>query len=194
MFTLSNYFIKQEFALFKLTSKYLITNPETNQLIATAEENISALQKYSRLLIKKQFFGTTVEIKSKETGQVVYSIKKSGFWAPRVDVFDGSGNNIGYFKSRAFSLKGKFDVFTTDNAKLAEVTGEFMSWNYSFIDITGKQLGTVTKKWSGIGKELFTNSDNYMISIGDSVAGNSNIMALLIMAGLAIDIVYRERN
>ncbi len=194
MFTQSNYLIKQEFALFKLTSKYFINDPESNNIIAIAEENISALQKYSRLLIKKQFFGTTVEIKDAASQQIIYTIKKSGFFAPKVEVRDASGNSIGYFKSKVFSLKGMFDVFTSDNTKLADVTGEFLSWNYTFKDVTGKQLGVVTKKWSGIGKEFFTSSDNYMISIDESVKGNSNIMALLIIAGLAIDIVYRERN
>lgn len=194
MFTQSNYFIKQEFALFKLTSKYFITNPETKETIAIAEENISPLHKYSRLFIKKQFFGTKVDIKDAASQQVLYTIKKSGFWAPKVSVTDSTGNNLGHFQSKAFSLKGMFDVYESNNTKLAQVTGEFFKWNYTFTDITGKQLGLVTKQWSGLGKELFTSSDNYMISIDESVQGNSNIMALLIIAGLAIDIVYRERN
>jgi uncharacterized protein YxjI len=194
MFTQSTYFIKQEFAFFKLTSKYFIIDPENNKTVAVATENISALQKYSRLLIKKQFFGTTVEIKEESSGKVMYAIKKSGMWAPKVTVADATGNSLGYFKTKVLSLKGKFDVYTSTDTKLAEVTGEFLSWNYSFTDTSGKQLGMVTKKWSGIGKELFTNSDNYVISIDDSLKGDSNMMALLIMAGLALDVVYREKN
>lgn len=194
MFTLPNYFIKQEFALFKLTSKYFITNPETKATVAIAEENISNLQKFSRLLIKKRLLGTKVEIKSAATNEIVYTIKKSGIWAPVVNVMDATGNSIGYFKSKAFSIRGMFDVFTPDGAKVAAVTGEFMSWNYTFTDVTGKHLGMVTKKWSGIGKEMFTNADNYMISISEPGESSSTIMPLLIIAGLAIDIVYRERN
>jgi uncharacterized protein YxjI len=194
MFTQSTYLIKQEFALFKLTSKYFIIDAGSNNTVAVASENISALQKYSRLLIKKQFFGTTVDIKEESSGQVLYSIKKSGFWAPKVTVVDATGTSIGYFKSKVLSLKGKFDVYTSTDTKLAEVTGELLSWNYSFTDTTGKELGKVTKKWSGIGKELFTSSDNYVISVDDSLKGNSNMMALMIMAGLALDVVYREKN
>ncbi len=194
MFNKANYFIKQEFALLKLTSKYFIIDPENQKTVAIAAENISPLQKYSRLLIKKQFFGTRFDIKEEASGNVVYTIQKSGFWAPKVSVMDSTGNPVGYFKSKAFSLKGMFDVFASNDTKLAEVTGEFLSWNYTFKDTSGKQLGTVTKKWAGIGKELFTGSDNYMISLDDSVKESAGTMALLIIAGLAIDIVYHEKN
>lgn len=194
MFSQSTYFIKQEFALFKLTTKYFIIDPESKKTIAVAAENIGALQKYSRLLIKKQFFGTNVEIKDEATGNIIYTIKKSGFWAPKVSVTDTTGNSIGYFKSKPFSLKGMFDVYDSTDKKLADVTGEFLGWNYTFKDTTGKQLGTVTKKWAGIGKEFFTGSDNYVISLDESLKGTSGMMALLIIAGLAIDIVYREKN
>jgi hypothetical protein len=52
----------------------------------------------------------------------------------------------------------------------------------------------VTKKWAGLGKELFTSADNYVISLTDISAGNPGASALLLAAGLAIDIVFKESD
>ena len=55
-------------------------------------------------------------------------------------------------------------------------------------------LGTVTKKWAGIGRELFTSADNYMIALSDASQANPGVAALLLAAGLAIDIVFKEKE
>jgi hypothetical protein len=55
------------------------------------------------------------------------------------------------------------------------------------------QLAYVTKKWAGLGRELFTSADNYVIAITDLNSANSPAAAaLLLAAGLAIDIVFKE--
>ena len=56
--------------------------------------------------------------------------------------------------------------------------------------VNGGEMGTVTKKWGGLGRELFTSADNYVIEVKESGAAN----ALLIAAALAIDIVFKEKN
>ncbi len=53
-------------------------------------------------------------------------------------------------------------------------------------------LGVVTKKWAGVGKELFTTADNYMISLSDRAPSGPDHAPLLLAAGLAIDIVFKE--
>ena len=39
---------------------------------------------------------------------------------------------------------------------MAEVKGDWKGWNFQLLDNEGRELGVVTKKWGGIGKELFT--------------------------------------
>jgi hypothetical protein len=45
-----------------------------------------------------------------------------------------------------------------------------------------------------MGKELFTTADNYMISLASDAAGPPETAALLLAAGLAIDIVFKEKS
>jgi len=51
----------------------------------------------------------------------------------------------------------------------------------------------VTKKWAGIGKELFTTADNYVISLNETAGRNQESVAMLLAAGLAVDTVYKEK-
>ncbi|MGV2482069.1 UNVERIFIED_CONTAM: RNAase, partial [Salmonella enterica subsp. enterica serovar Weltevreden] len=54
------------------------------------------------------------------------------------------------------------------------------------------ELAHVTKKWAGIGRELFTTADNYMLSVSDSVRKEDNVRILIIAAVMCIDMVLKE--
>ena len=99
-----------------------------------------------------------------------------------------------YFKSRIFTIGGRFDVFHTDGKKFAEVKGNWKGWTFQFLDLQGNELGLITKKWAGIGKEFFSSADNYVISLNQQIQRDEDLMALLIMAGLSVDIVLKERK
>lgn len=69
--------------------------------------------------------------------------------------------------------------------------GDWKGWNFRFLS-GNTELGVVTKKWGGLGKELFTTADNYIISLAG--APNPAVATLLLAAGLAIDTVLKEKN
>ncbi|MNL61289.1 Scramblase [compost metagenome] len=54
------------------------------------------------------------------------------------------------------------------------------------------QLAKVTKKWAGLGKELFTSADNYVLQIEDHVPQNSDERKLILAAVMCIDMVLKE--
>ena len=58
--------------------------------------------------------------------------------------------------------------------------------------IKSKELGKVTKKWSGLGKELLTSADNYVLEISPSLAANDPARPLILAAVLCIDLVLKE--
>jgi hypothetical protein len=63
-------------------------------------------------------------------------------------------------------------------------------WNFRFLDKSENEIGAITKKWAGIGKELFTSADNYMIALNQEPEPAKAI--LLLAAGLAVDVIYKE--
>jgi uncharacterized protein YxjI len=195
MFHLTKYLVREHVGILKLTDAFDIIDPATNQRIGVAQENPGTFFKYLRLLIKKQMLPTTVEIREQEQAPPVLTIRRGfTFLRAKVEVLDQNGGCLGYFRAKLFSLGGGFHVFDRNDKKVAEVKGDWKGWNFKLLDAAGQELGTITKKWAGIGKELFTSADNYMIALNDSLAQNPPVVALLLAAGLAIDIVFKERS
>ncbi|HOY10682.1 MAG TPA: phospholipid scramblase-related protein, partial [Candidatus Omnitrophota bacterium] len=64
-------------------------------------------------------------------------------------------------------------------------------WHFRFLDKAENEIGTITKKWAGIGKEFFTSADNYIIALNHEPEPQKAV--LLLAAGLAVDIIYKEK-
>jgi uncharacterized protein YxjI len=190
----TTFFIKERVAVLKLTDIYDILDPATGQTIGIAKEEPPGWAKWLRLAVEKSKLPTAVNVYESEGQPAVLSIRR-GFTLLRakVQVTTGDGRSLGYFKSKLISVGGGFHVFDAQDQQVAEVKGNWKGWDFRFIDKHGREIGTVTKKWSGLGKELFTSADNYIISLNDSTAGSPDASALLLAAGLAIDVVLKER-
>jgi uncharacterized protein YxjI len=189
----STYFVKERVGMLKLTDTYDLLDPNTQENIGIAKEDPSGFIKFLRFLVNKSLLPTHVSIYERESEPPVLTIQR-GFTLLRSKVLvnRGDGQAIGYFKSKLFSLGGGFFVFDTADQQVAEVKGDWKGWNFKLLAKNGMEIGTVTKKWAGLGKELFTSADNYMISLNDVAAGNADIAGLMLAAGLAIDIVFKE--
>jgi uncharacterized protein YxjI len=191
----SSYFIREHVGFMKLTDTYDILTPETQEQIGFAREEISGSLKLLRFIVGKQLLPTTVRVYKGNTetpGELQFSIQRGfSLFRPKIQVFNGNAQPLGYFKSKMFSLGGAFRVFSNDDQEIALVKGNWKGWNFKFLsgDLI---LGEVTKKWSGLGKELFTSADNYMITINGEPS--QSISTLLLASGLAIDMVLKESN
>ena len=64
--------------------------------------------------------------------------------------------------------------------------------SFEFRDGQGGLMAKVAKKWAGLGKELFTSADNYMLEIDDKVPAGHPARYLILGAVLCIDIVLKE--
>jgi uncharacterized protein YxjI len=187
------FFVKERVAMLKLTDTYDILDPATGQQIGIAKEEPHPLAKWLRLVIKKHMMPTRLNIYEHEGHAPVLSIHRGvAFFRTKVRVVAGDGQPIGYFKSKLFSLGGGFHVYDNADRQVADVKGDWKGWNFKFLSNTGREIGTVTKKWAGLGRELFTSADNYIISLSDLSGTSPAASALLLAAGLAIDVVFKE--
>ena len=198
MLTRNQFLVKEHVGLFKLSNTYDIFYPATKEKIGVAQEKPGALVHILRFLINKQMLPTKVSISEGAdehgNGKEVLTIKRGvTLLRSKIRVYAGDGEQIGYFKSKLFSLGGGFWLFDTKDQKIAEVKGDWKGWNFKLLDTTGKELGLITKKWAGLGKELFTSADTYMISISDEATADAGLKLLLLAAGIAIDTVYKEK-
>lgn len=187
------YFIKELVAFMKLTDTFEILDPETQQPLGVAKEEPPGWAKWLRLLLSKRMLPTIVNVYEGEGQPPAFSIHKPfTFIRSKVIVQGPGGQALGYFKSKFFTFGGGFWVYDMQDRQVAEVKGDWKGWNFTFLASDGRELGKVTKKWAGVGKELFTSADNYIISLTDLGDNPEAASMLLLAAGLAIDIVYKE--
>jgi uncharacterized protein YxjI len=194
MFNLKTFLVKERLGILKLVDAFDIYDPATGAQVGVAKENISIVLKLLRLLVNKRLLPTVVEVRDREEGRVLLTMRR-GFSLLRsyVTVTDGLGKEIGRFKSKLFSIGGGFHVLDGMEQPVAEIKGDWKGWNFRFLTPDGTEIGRVTKKWAGLGKELFTSADNYVISLSESHVIHADAMPLLLAAGLAIDTIYKEK-
>lgn len=195
LLSLREFFIKERIGLLKLTDVYDIFDPSENKRIGVMKDEPSAIFKYLRLIMAKPSLPTTINIYEDETQAPIFSIQKSfTFIRTKISIVDGKGAAIGYFMSKIFTIGGGFTVYDNAGNQIADVSGDWISWNFTIKSMSGEELGVVTKKWAGIGKELFTTADNYMVSLNQECDNQPALKILLLAAALAIDTVYKENN
>jgi uncharacterized protein YxjI len=193
MLDLNTYLVKQQAGLFKRTATYDIFDPNTNQQIGVAKEEPSTLVNILRLFMDKKKLPTNVNFYAQGGDKPLFSIRRPFTWfRSTVEVKNGEGQKIGSFKSKMMSLGGGFWVYDAEDQQFAEVKGDWKGWNFKFLTAGGQELGTVGKKWAGMAKELFTTADNYVIALNDAAKGKKHSNELLLAAGIAIDIIYKE--
>jgi len=186
------FLVKERVAVLKLTD-YDIFDPTSNQQIGLAKEVTPLWVTLLRLLIDKGRLPTRVNIYEDETQPPVASIHRGfTFLRSKIKVVGPGGKPLGYFKSKLISIAGGFLVYDNHDQQVAEVKGNWKGWDFRFLSKGGREIGAVTKKWSGLGKELFTSADNYVISLSDIGSAGPEAGALLLAAGLAIDVVFKE--
>lgn len=190
------FFIREHVGFLKLSDTYDILDPETQAQIGIAKERPTALVHVLRLLLNKQLLPTRVSVYEgasfDDEARLLFSIRRGvSLLKSRVEVLDRNGTPVGWLKSRLFTLGGAFQVFDATGNEIASVKGDWKGWNFRFLDRSEREVGTITKKWAGIGKELFTTADNYIISFNRTPEAGEAV--LLLAAGLAVDVIYKER-
>ena len=186
------FFIKEHIGMFKAANNFDIYNPDTKELLMTCrEEQLGFFTKLFRFTDYKRLTPFHVEVKTAK-GEPVLEVKRGvSLFLSTVEVFDEKGILVGRFKQKFFSVGGKFDVLDPQNNVLCSLKGKWTSWDFKFIQ-GNSELAQVSKKWAGIGRELFTSADNYMLSVNGSVRKEDPVRILILAAVMCIDMVLKE--
>lgn len=190
MFDRKAFLVKERVGFLKLSDTYDIFDPATGAQIGIAREQVGPLLHVLRLLINKRLLPTVVEVRESEAGPVVLTIRRSA--TSQVTIHGRTGGELGRFKAKLFALRAGFRVLDKSERQVAEIKGDWKGWNFRFLNADGAEIGKVTKQWAGLGKELFTSADNYVIALDERLPMAPDAAALLLAAGLAIDTVYNE--
>ena len=188
----NEYFVKEHVGLFKAANNYDVVDPATQQpMILCREERLGFFTKMLRFTDYKRNTPFEVIMRTPD-GQPVLCVKRGiTIFLSKVDVLDEAGNRVGGFKQKFFSIGGAFSVLDANDKPLCELKGKWTSWEFQFM-AGQNELARVTKKWAGLGKELFTSADNYMLTISPQVPPDNPVRILIMAAVMCIDMVLKE--
>jgi uncharacterized protein YxjI len=187
------FFVKEHVKIFKAANSFDILDPDSKQVVLQCrEENLGFFTKMFRFTDYKRMTPFNMEIKSPE-GQLILTVRRGiSIFLSTVEVLDERNTVIGKFKQKFFSIGGKFEVLDASERPLCMLKGKWTSWDFKFVSNDGKEFATVTKKWSGLGKELFTSADNYVLQISSEVPADNPLRMLIMAAVMCIDLVLKE--
>ncbi len=186
------FLIKEHLGIFKAANNYDIFDPETNEHILNCRENnLGFFTKIFRFTKYKKLTPFHLEI-ANINGEKIVSMKRgTTFFRSDVQVFNDKEQLIGLFKQKFWSMGGKFEVTDEHEKPVCLLQGKWTGWDFKLTK-DNKELAQVTKKWNGLGKELFTTADNYVLQIHDTVPQDHKDRKLILAAVLCIDMVLKE--
>ena len=187
------YLFKEHVGLLKASNNYDIYDPESKDVILHCrEKNLNPAYKIVRMFFQDFKRMTPFEIEiSILDGKKILKVKKGfSLFLSKIQVFDENDKIVGIFKQR-LSFKSNFDMLDKRENLVCKLKGNFIGWNFKFLK-GDSEVGLVTKKWAGLGKEMFTSADNYILEIKDKVEKDSLLRLLILAAVICIDMVIKE--
>ena len=186
------FLVKEHVGIFKAANNFDIYDPETGDIIMECREpTLGFITKLLRFTDYKRMTPFDIQIRTPTDQRIVRIERGISLFLSKVVVRDHDNNVIGGFAQKFLSIGGKFDVFDKNDQVICTLAGTWTGWDFSF-EHQGKQYARVSKKWAGIGQEMFTSADNYILEIADDVPADDDIRKLILAAVMCIDMVLKE--
>ena len=186
------FLVKEHTGIFKAANNFDIFDPATGALVLTCREpRLGLVTKILRFTDYKRMTPFALEIRDAAGNLVVKVHRGVSIFVSTVQVEDGAGRLLGSFKQRFFSIGGSFDVRNAQEDVVCTLKGKWTGWEFRFVK-GDRELAKITKQWAGLGKELFTSADNYVLDIAPWVPEHDPIRRVILASVLCIDMVLKE--
>jgi len=173
---------------FETKNRYAILDGTGSGLYLAAEEAGSTLLRW----FLKALRPFTIAILT-EDGQVVLRVKRPfRFYFHRAEIIDSQGQSLGVIERRFSILRRIYSVFNSSGKEVYQLFGPILHpWTFQ-IRNNGVEYGKITKKWSGLLKEGFTDADNFGVMF--PAEWDVKLKALFLGAVFLIDFVHFENK
>jgi hypothetical protein len=186
------FLVKEHVGMFKAANNYDIFDPATGaELLQCREDKLGLLTRILRFTDYKRMTPFDISVRTPGGQQILRITRGVSIFLSKVDVFDDCDHRIGGFKQKFFSVGGAFDVLDASDQIVCSLKGTWTGWDFRFTS-GDTEYAHVTKKWAGLGKELLTSADNYVLKISESVPADEPVRMLVLAAVLCIDMVLKE--
>ncbi len=175
------------FTGFESANNYDVHDPYGN-VIAHAAESTSTMQ---RMFMGGARF-ESIEVRN-TAGDVVFHLQERwSFPFSTHHISKPGGEPWFQIRQRFAFFRRKFAIWGDGNPDMVVKGPWFRPWTF-FVEEDGRQVSKITKRFSGVGTEMFTDADNFDIEFHGPVAHQDQRMRLLAM-GFVVDLKFFEDN
>ncbi len=186
------FLVKEHVGLFKAANNFDVHDPESGQIIMHCREpSLGLFTKLLRFSDYKRMTPFDIQITTPSGERIVRLQRGISLFLSNVIVSDENNHVIGHFKQKLFSIGGKFDMTDENHKHICKLEGNWIGWDFHFKN-GDTEYAHVSKKWAGLGKEMFTSADNYVLEIAQNVPSDDNVRKLILAAVMCIDMVLKE--
>ena len=167
-------------------NSYSISTPDGERLLYAYEES----DVMGRMFLEKHR-PLSIHVVN-EDNEPILTANRSFFWfLSHLHVQDGEGREVGSLRRRFNLLNRRFSIEDPVGTVLAEIRGPLLRPNTFMVYKQDEEIARVTKQWSGIGREAFTDADTFRIEM-DSSKIDQDFALLMLASALAIDLDFFE--
>jgi len=190
--------IRQRFEIaeligFETRNKYEILSEQGESLLFAAEQHKGILGFLFRQMLghwrtfEIQFFNTQ--------RQPVFSARHPfRFFFQRLEVSDSQGKFLGAIQQRFSFFRKCFDFEDAQGNVYMRTRSAFWKfWTFPVVSNAGQEVAIISKKWSGILNEMFTDRDHFMVKCENPSLTDTD-RKLLLSAALFVDLQYFEQK
>lgn len=127
------------------------------------------------------------------SGEVFLKLERPFFWFfSDLHVQNNKGHKIGQVRRRFGILFKKYDLVDPRGHIFGRIKAPLWNiWTFPILDKTGQEVGVVSKKWGGILKEVFTDSDKFGIRFPN---WDVDKRIITLSCAISIDLDFFEDN
>ncbi|MBF0443194.1 MAG: hypothetical protein HQK54_14895 [Oligoflexales bacterium] len=192
-------FIKQKYELaeiiinFETVNRYAIMDKGGNLLGMILERSGGFFGTVKRLFLRSHR-GFEVDVIDKFSNPLLFLKRDFFFFFSDLFIYDQARKPIGSVHRRFSIIYKKYDLKDRFGKVFATIESPFWRlWSFPVLDCGGLiKDAKITKRWGGILREVFTDTDTFMVDFGGGFSYDQRLVVLA--SSVSIDFDFFEEN
>ena len=173
---------------FETKNKYVVLDSSGNELYIAVEEGVSMLLRW----FLKAWRPFEIHIRKFDQKPVIRVVRPFRFYFHELHIYGENETLLGSIKRNFAILRRIYSVLDPQGKQMFQLFGPILHpWTFEIKD-KFKEFGKITKKWSGLMKEGFTDADNFGVTFPRNWTIEQK--AIFLGAVFLIDFVHFENR
>lgn len=176
---------------FETSNKYSIYKENSEEIGLILEKSKGFKSALKRLILRSH---RPLDVEVLDRGMIqLLRFHRPFFWFFSDMHVEQDGKKIGSIHRRFSFFYKKYDLVDANGMLFATISSPFWKlWTFPIKDLRSNLLCTVSKKWQGLLKEAFTDSDSFVIKYQG--ASDETHRKIILAAAISIDFDFFENN